>query len=178
MRTASVRHVQADLLASGGTGEAQRAVCDNKPDVKKRAESSLLEGVGQRASSDTAEPIRLTLPWPPSVNTYWRHISKGPLAGRTLISEKGRDYRKTVCDLVRSQPGLKCRLAVVIDAFPPDRRRRDLDNITKSLLDALDHAGVYEDDSQIDDLHLRRMAVHKPGKVEVVISPATMQAAA
>ncbi|NBW22487.1 MAG: RusA family crossover junction endodeoxyribonuclease, partial [Caulobacteraceae bacterium] len=36
---------------------------------------------------------------------------------------------------------------VVIEAFPPDRRKRDLDNILKSLLDALTHAGVWEDDS-------------------------------
>ena len=36
----------------------------------------------------------------------------------------------------------------------PDRRRRDVDNLLKSLLDALDHAEVYEDDSQIQDLRI------------------------
>ena len=36
------------------------------------------------------------------------------------------------------------------------RRRRDLDNILKSLLDSLTHAGVWEDDSQITDLRIRK----------------------
>jgi crossover junction endodeoxyribonuclease RusA len=39
-------------------------------------------------------------------------------------------------------------------ATRPDRRRRDVDNLLKSLLDALDHAEVYEDDSQIQDLRI------------------------
>lgn len=33
------------------------------------------------------------LSWPPSVNKYWRHPTKGKLAGRHLISEEGRRYR-------------------------------------------------------------------------------------
>ena len=51
----------------------------------------------------------------------------------------------------------------------PDKRRRDLDNITKALLDALSHANMFEDDEQIDDLHLIRMGVEKPGRVEVTV---------
>ena len=34
-----------------------------------------------------------TLPWPPSVNHYWRTPHRGPLAGRTMISAEGRTYR-------------------------------------------------------------------------------------
>ena len=64
------------------------------------------------------------------------------------------------------------RLAVRIEAFPPDRRKRDLDNICKSLLDALGHGLVYADDSQIDELSLRRRSPEKPGRVEVEITPA------
>ena len=33
--------------------------------------------------------IELTLPWPPTVNTYWRNFG-----GRTIVSAKGRSYRK------------------------------------------------------------------------------------
>ena len=40
-------------------------------------------------------------------------------------------------------------LAVRMEIHPPDQRRRDCDNVQKSLLDALQHAGVFWDDSQI-----------------------------
>lgn len=61
------------------------------------------------------------------------------------------------------------RVSVHITTHAPDRRRRDLDNINKALLDCLTHAGVYTDDSQIDDLHLVRGHIEKPGFVVVRI---------
>lgn len=61
------------------------------------------------------------------------------------------------------------RLSMLIDAYPPDKRRRDLDNIFKSCLDSLQHAGVYPDDSQIDDLRITRNA-SRAGKIIVQIS--------
>lgn len=110
--------------------------------------------------------IDLTLPFPPSVNRYWRNVS-----GKTLISEQGRAYRKHVSASVYAQRpplGLTQRLAVDIVALMPDRRRRDLDNLLKATLDALQHAGVYEDDSQIDDLRIVRGQGHAPGGELVV----------
>lgn len=105
--------------------------------------------------------ISLTLPWPPSVNTYWRHPSKGALAGRTLVSEKGRAYRDAVQKLAIAEKwgGMgDARLSVQIDAYMPDKRRRDLDNTLKAALDSLTAAGVWSDDSQIDHLSIRRAA--------------------
>jgi crossover junction endodeoxyribonuclease RusA len=96
--------------------------------------------------------IELTLPWPPSVNTYWRNFD-----GRMIISAKGREYRETVGDQMILQKAIKHftgRLCVEIEAWRPDKRRRDLDNLLKATLDALAHAGVYEDDSQIVDLRI------------------------
>ena len=54
-----------------------------------------------------------------------------------------------------------------MDAFPPDRRRRDLDNLQKPTLDALQHAGIYEDDSQIDLLVTQRCEVVPGGRLEI-----------
>jgi crossover junction endodeoxyribonuclease RusA len=96
--------------------------------------------------------IEITLPWPPSVNTYWRNFD-----GRMIISAKGREYRETVGDQMTVQRMVKHfagPLRVVIEAWRPDKRRRDLDNLLKATLDGLAHAGVYEDDSQIVDLRI------------------------
>ena len=117
----------------------------------------------------------MTLPYPPSVNHYWRRV--GP---RTLISREGRTFRTNVCALLARgsgngprKPPSGGRIALAMDAFPPDRRRRDLDNLQKPVLDALQHAGVYEDDSQIDLLITRRREVVPEGRllVDVVDLP-------
>ena len=111
--------------------------------------------------------LQFELPLPPSLNRYYRRV--GP---RTLISREGRQYRKRVCALLASASAkpLNGRLEVVVHAFAPDRRRRDLDNAMKGLLDALQHAGAYHDDSQIDELVIRRGPVVPGGKVIVWIT--------
>lgn len=96
--------------------------------------------------------IEITLPWPPSVNRYWRTFQ-----GRMIISAEGRSYRKAVADQVLIQRGAKHytqKLKVEIEAFRPDNRRRDLDNLLKAVLDGCTHAGVWEDDSNIVDLRI------------------------
>lgn len=96
----------------------------------------------------------IVLPWPPTVNTYYRNVQ-----GRAIISAKGREYRQAVAELAASQRWQKFgdkRLSVSIEAWAPDKRRRDLDNILKSLLDSLTHAGVWDDDCQIDGLAIWR----------------------
>jgi len=109
----------------------------------------------------------LTLPWPPSTNHYWRHFR-----GRTVISQEGRTFRANVCALLDGgggprKPPAGGRIALALDAFPPDRRRRDLDNLQKSTLDALQHAGLYEDDSLIDLLLTQRRDVVPGGRLTV-----------
>ena len=120
--------------------------------------------------------IILELPWPPSVNTYWRSPNTGKLAGRTLISERGRIYRREVALIVARADGPiapEGRLDVALSVFPPDRRRRDLDNLPKAILDALVHSGVIEDDSLIDRLLVERGSVCPAGKVRAFISAYT-----
>ena len=109
--------------------------------------------------------LTVTLPWPPTVNTYYRNLN-----GKTLISAKGREYRKAVAEQVRIQVakmGYAGRLGVLVEAYPPDKRSRDLDNILKSLLDSLTKAGVWADDSQIDDLQVVRKTVGGMVRVQV-----------
>ena len=60
-----------------------------------------------------AEVSRLTLPWPPSLNRYYRHTA---IRGqpRTLISEDGREYRERVKRVVGPVATLRGRLAVCV----------------------------------------------------------------
>ncbi len=114
--------------------------------------------------------IELELPFPPSANAYYRHPNKGALAGRHLISAEGRAYREEIVWRVRPLGiSFSGRLAVTLLCHMPDRRRRDLGNIEKALCDALTHAGLWGDDSQIDDLRIVRRPVVKGGKVTVKI---------
>lgn len=109
--------------------------------------------------------IELSLPYPPTINTYWRRVG-----ARTLISKRGRQYRAEVGAIAKNgSQRLTGRLRVHIEVSPPDKRKRDIDNLPKALLDALTHAGVWVDDSQIDDLRIMRCEVSKPGKALVRI---------
>lgn len=96
--------------------------------------------------------MNLLLGYPPSTNTYYRSIRKGAMAGRVLISEKGREYRIKVAQTVGKVEPMQGKLSVEIILCPPDRRRRDIDNCLKALLDSLTHAGVWGDDSQVKAL--------------------------
>jgi crossover junction endodeoxyribonuclease RusA len=107
--------------------------------------------------------LMFQLPWPPSINRYWRNFK-----GRTIISKDGRDYRAAVIGkLGKGGPILSDRLAVEIYAYPPDNRRRDLDNVIKVPMDCLTHAGIWKDDSLIDDLRIVRKAVERNGRLMV-----------
>lgn len=117
--------------------------------------------------------ITISLPFPPSVNGYWRAPTKGKLAGRHLISAKGREYRHQALRAVQRQwrdDALPGRLSVSLTLYPPDRRKRDIDNYAKALLDALTHAGMWVDDEQIDELTIIRGDKVRDGQCVVRIT--------
>lgn len=126
----------------------------------------------QSSSNSDSQPsncfaFSCTLPWPPSVNGYFASVK-----GRLILSAKGRAYREAIKWMAKEQkwPNFNhSRVKVEFEAWVPDKRRRDLDNILKSLCDSLTHAGVWHDDSQIDDLRVYRAPLIG-GMVKVNIS--------
>ena len=95
--------------------------------------------------------LSLTLPYPPSVNHYWRHVGH-----RTLISREGRQY-KQLAALAAHAHGIRPLagpVALTVTIYRP-RRSGDLDNYLKALLDAL-HGITFADDAQIVEIHAYR----------------------
>lgn len=118
--------------------------------------------------------IQIVLPWPPSINNYWRSYR-----GRVVISAKGRAWLKEAEIALLEQriprDRISHKLSVSIDQFPPDRRRRDIDNPYKVAGDLLVKAGVIEDDSLIYSLSMQRFDPEPPGKFVIRIKPYEMQ---
>ena len=109
--------------------------------------------------------VDLLLPWAPSINNYWGHrVHAGKLI--KFLSSKAKTFREDVKEAVQQDlehchrfvHSSESRLAFTIFLYCPDYRKRDIDNIQKSVLDALQHAGVFYDDSQIDALYTIRTA--------------------
>jgi len=98
------------------------------------------------------------------VNHYYLHAR-----GRVIVGKRGVEYRKAVMEAPRPKKPLEGPIGVLIRCYPPDRRARDLDNLNKCLLDALQKAGYYHNDCQIKDLQLLMEERVKGGCVKVYL---------
>lgn len=101
----------------------------------------------------------IILPFPPSINTIYPIVR-----GRKILSKNGRLYKKEVENILSNveYTTLTGNLSMFISLTVPDRRRRDIDNYNKAVLDCLTEQHVYGDDSQIVYL-----TVEKSGPIKV-----------
>jgi Holliday junction resolvase RusA-like endonuclease len=95
------------------------------------------------------------LSWPPSAN----HATKHPAQGVHYLTERHRSYRQEVVQEVyqrriQRQP-IRGRYWAEVNFHAPDRRRRDADNLTKVIFDALVKAGAIA-----DDCNMRQLILH------------------
>ncbi len=103
---------------------------------------------------------------PPSTNHLY-----GRGKSSVFLKEDVRTAKEAIGWEARSQyPGepLPGPLKVTVDLFWPDRRKHDIDNGLKLLLDALTGI-VWEDDDQVSDLRVRKAIDQVEPRVEVEV---------
>ena len=93
--------------------------------------------------------------YPPSINNYYVKTQRG-----VFISQKGKKFRAQLIKDAHEQLGgmipLTERLRLEVVMWVPDNRARDQDNILKPIQDAMIHANLMVDDSQIDQTFVYR----------------------
>ena len=109
-------------------------------------------------------PMQVRLPYPPSINHYYGRSRK---TGAVYLTKKARTFRKQVVGMLHgAQRFGAARLAIRVDLFPP-REGCDVDNTVKPTLDALQHAGIFDNDRQVKDLRIVWRHTVPDGAVEV-----------
>ena len=73
--------------------------------------------------------LELALPFPQSVNHYWRHTR----AGKHYISDEGKRYQSQVFMLCMAELPFTQAVEISVEVTMPDNRARDLDNLWKVL---------------------------------------------
>lgn len=111
------------------------------------------------------EAVRITLPWPPSANRYWRKTRWG----RVYTSPEARAYRwqaamKALAQGVRPVKGM---VIVELDLYRP-ANRGDTDNFVKVILDALNGV-AWADDKQVKRIEAEKFIDRKNPRVELRI---------
>ncbi|WP_114891880.1 RusA family crossover junction endodeoxyribonuclease [Haemophilus haemolyticus] len=111
--------------------------------------------------------LEIALPYPPSVNHYWRHTRNG----RHYISEAGRKFKDEALQILQQFDPFIGAVAVHLEVYYPDNRNRDPDNINKGLFDSLVASGLIQDDNNkvIKDFRSKNCGTKKGGMVVVKI---------
>lgn len=110
--------------------------------------------------------LSVVLPIPPTINHYYGLMPRG--RGK-YITKSGKKFREDVAWVMSTKKQFgDAPLAVFIQWFMPSNRG-DVDNRIKPLLDALQHAGTFDDDKQVIDIRAIIMHPVKGGRCNVKI---------
>ena len=111
--------------------------------------------------------VVLNLPYPPSVNHMYINAR-----GRRFPNAKAKAYKTAISEYVAEYRVPKfedAKIALIVWAYPPDRRKRDISNLLKIIEDSLQDAGVFNDDFNIDFIEIKRGEIKKGGGLVVMI---------
>jgi crossover junction endodeoxyribonuclease RusA len=119
--------------------------------------------------------VKIDLPWPPSVNRIWKTTSKGGW----YSTKEAINYKQVVgymvgCAGMQGSFEKDIPLEFTMLAYPPDNLRRDLDNLNKISLDALQDAKVFVNDCQIKKINMEMLEPRKGGMITVTLKILTV----
>ena len=103
---------------------------------------------------------------PPSVNTLWVNKHRG-----RYKSKRGKIFENLACGELKKQfryKPLANSLKIHIRLYFKDKRKRDIDNYNKAILDSMTKI-IYEDDSQIEELNVKKLVGCGFDKVEIEV---------
>jgi crossover junction endodeoxyribonuclease RusA len=103
-----------------------------------------------------------TLPVPPSANRYWRIWRN-----RIVVTDEARSYKQEIRYTLAGHRPFDGDVVVNFTVFRP-RKKGDLDNYAKIMLDALQSI-AYHNDSQIVEIHSFREDDKDNPRVEILI---------
>ncbi|MBR2586305.1 MAG: RusA family crossover junction endodeoxyribonuclease [Thermoguttaceae bacterium] len=109
----------------------------------------------------------LELPWPPTANLIWRTTGRV-----TYLSKPYKAFLKSAVAAILAQKRwgmITSPVIVDITLHPPRNMRFDVDNRIKPTLDVLTKAGVWQDDSQVVELSVRRANTVRGGLAKVKV---------
>lgn len=121
--------------------------------------------------------MKILLPFPPSINGYWKQIVLRTKSGKSFrstgLTKRAKQFRIDALALIKKQYPIHTIIdfpvKVFIQLHPPTLRKYDVDNFNKGILDALTHANIWVDDELVYDLRIVKREKVKAGAVIVKI---------
>ena len=125
--------------------------------------------------------VVITIPYPPTINNYYKYRKSAHAVSISIyVGDEGLLHREKVQSLIIDHKRARSfkldipyfsieRLSVEFYIYPPDKRKRDIDNVLKCGIDSLQHGLLFKNDNQIDKLYIERMSVEEYGKIIVHI---------
>jgi len=113
----------------------------------------------------------IIVPWPATLNDYYRamvatkdgriiYTKYGKPVCTNILTKKARDYRTsikaTIWDKIGklNDPIYYEATGIALYMFPPDKRRRDIDNYFKGLFDGFTKCSFWADDNIVKSVHV------------------------
>lgn len=117
--------------------------------------------------------MKLTIPWKHLASSNLRNKRRGGRGHAWAYKNALQAIELHAMDQVRGErPRYPTgNLTAWLRFYPPDRRKRDVTNLVKGLLDGLEGV-VYTDDYQVQCLHVIRMGPRDEPRVEITVEAA------